>query len=108
MEIGGRQRGLPVVRLRDVGHEARRGALGDVGPDARQRGVALGVVGPVAAVGAKIRIARPIIEMRRFEHEELEPLRARRQDFGVTAEEIGIVVDPLGVLELAQHLGIAG
>ena len=79
MEIGRRERGLPVVGMNDFGDETLDRAAADVGADARQRGEALGVVGPVEAVGAEIGIARPVVEMRRFEHEEVEPGRAARR-----------------------------
>ena len=61
------------------GVKPANGAAADVGGGVAQRREAPPIVGPVLAVGAEIGIARPVEEMRRVEHEEVEAGRPCRR-----------------------------
>ncbi len=105
-EIGRRERRLPVVAMRDLGRKTCRRAICDVGPGARQRGEALRVVRPVAAVRPEIGVADPRIEMIGDENEHIEPGGAGGDDARRPAKQIRVFVDCLGALELGRHCRI--
>ena len=108
VQIDRRQRRLPIVDMDDVGRVAGDRAAGEIGADPRQRGEALGVVAPVAPVGAEIGIADPVEQMRRVEDEQIEPGGARRQHPRRAAEQVGVGMRRLGRLELRHHRRVAG
>jgi len=73
----------PVVGVHDVGPRDAVVRVADIGRHARQRGKGNAVVRPVDALGGDIGVARPRIEMRHVEHEQVEPrMRARQQAAG--------------------------
>ena len=108
MQIDRRQRGLPIVGVDDVGRIAGDRAFGEVGADPRQRGEALGVVAPVAPVGAEIGVADTIEEVRGVEHEKIEPGGAAGEHPRRPAEQVGVGARRLGGFELGDDRPIAG
>ena len=71
-QVGGREAGLPVVGVHEVGDELVDDAAGDVGRGAAERAEAAPVVGVVEAVRAEVGAAGAVVELRRVEHEERE------------------------------------
>ena len=82
VQIGGSERRLPVMRVDDLRQEAADRAEPDVGADASERGEAARVVRPIEPVGAEVGIAGPGVEMRRVEHEQVEPRGPAGEDAG--------------------------
>ena len=60
----------------------------DARGDPRQRAEAKRIVRPVAAVGRRVGIARPVEQMRRVEHEQIETRRCARAGLRAAAEQI--------------------
>ena len=56
--------------------------------NARQRGEAERIVGPLPPIGPAIRIAIPGVEVRRVDDEQFEPGRMRRHDSRRATEQI--------------------
>ena len=107
MQIGRRQGALPIVDVHDIGAEIAEVGLAKVGGDARERREALRVVGIIKAVGAQIRVAGAVVEMRRVEHVELEVARPAEQHARAAAEQLRMLAHGFGRLELRHHAGIA-
>ena len=108
MQIGRRQRRLPVMGVHDIGRKARRRALADIRADPRQRRKTQRVVGPIETVRTQIRIARPREKMRRVEHEQLESARRGGQQRRRPAEQPIIAADGLAAVEFGEQRGVAG
>src|SRR5580693_6080164 len=90
MEIGGRQRGLPVLGVDDLGSERSDRAQSDIGADPRKRGEAAGVVWPVQPVRAEIGVARSVVEMRSVDGEEIEARGDARENARRSPEQIAV------------------
>ena len=108
VQIGGRERRLPVVRVNDLRPVVVDRAEADVRADPRKRREPAGVVGPVQSVGTKVGIARPVVEMRRVDGEQVEAGRVTGKDSRRAAEQIGVIVRRLSVGELGHHRRVGG
>ena len=71
-QVGGREAGLPVVGVHEVGEELGDDAHGDVGRGAAERAEAAPVVGVVAAVRVAVGAAGAVVERRAVEDDERE------------------------------------
>ena len=108
MEIGGREGGLPIVGVDDLGFESTDRTETDVRPDPRERRKSAGVVGPVATVGAQVRIARTVIEMRRVDCENVETLGTAGQQSRRASEQVGVFAHRRDAAELCHDYWIGG
>ena len=88
VQIGRREPSLPVMRVHHVRPISVDLTLCEQRRDARQRGEAERIVGPIPTIGPAIRIAIARIEMRRVDDEQVEPCRLRRHDARRAAEQI--------------------
>ena len=102
VEIGGRERRLPVMRVNDLGPERIDRSEPDVRANPRKRREPLRIVGPVKPVGPEIRIAGPVVEMRRVDREQVEPGRVAGEDPRRSAEQIVVSMRRLRVGKLGQ------
>jgi hypothetical protein len=79
---------LPVMRMHDVRPPVRQSAPRAISAPASERAAKRfqlsGQSLPVASIGT----ARAVEEMRRIEHEEVEPLDARRRECALAAEQV--------------------
>ncbi len=103
VQVGGRQRRLPVVCVHDLGPERVDRSETDIRPDARERREPPGVVGPAEPVRAKVGIAGPVVEMRSVDGEQLEARRRAGEDARRPAKQIGVRVRRLGLAEPGDH-----
>ena len=100
-EIGGRERGLPIVGVDDLGLESADRTESDVRADPRERRKSAGIVRPVAPVGAQVRIAGTVVEMRRVDCENVETLGTAGQQSRRAPEQIGVFARHRDVAELS-------
>jgi hypothetical protein len=106
-QIDRRQAGLPVVTMHDVRIPAVRSLFNEARRSHGQGGEAQVIVAPVAAVRPEIRVPGPVVEMRRIEGENIEPvLRDGREDTGRPAEQVVVDGDDLCVAQGLRHGGI--
>ena len=108
VEIGRRERRLPVMRVNDLRSERVDRAKPDVRADPRQRREPLCIVGPIKPVGPQIRIAGPVVEMGRIDREQVQTGRLARENPRRAAEQIVIGMRGLRVGELGHDCRIAG
>src|SRR5580693_4175456 len=80
----------------------------DIRAYAGKRRKAASVVGPVESVRAKVRIARPVIEVRRVYGEQVEVGRLAGEDARGPSEQLGVFVRGLSVGELGHHRRVSG
>ncbi len=107
MQIGGRQSGLPVVRVHDVGHEVRDATAPNFGRGGAERRETQRVVGPFTPVCADVGIARTRVEVRRIEDEEIEVRDIRSKKPRGRAVHGGKRMHGLGVAHGLEHDRIA-
>ena len=107
VQIGWREPGLPIMGMHHVGHEGRNEAVADIGRDARQRGEPHAIVRPVDAVGRHVGVARPCVEMRHVEHEQIEAVMRGGEQTPWSAEIIRPAPDFVGSRQHPHHVGIA-
>ena len=108
MQIGGRQRRLPVVGVDDLGLERRDRAEPDVGAYARKCSEAAGIVGPVESVGAEIRVAWPVVEVGCVDREKVETACLAGEHARWPAEKVRIIARDRRVGELVLNRRVAG
>ena len=68
------------MRVNDLRSERVDHAEADVRADARERREPLRIIGPVKPIGAEVRIAGPVVEMRRIDCEQVETCRLAAED----------------------------
>ena len=98
---------MPVMCLDDVRNVAADRALADRGGHLGERGEAHAVVRPLASRAA-VGIARPRIEMRRVEHQQVEPRRAAGQHMCRSAVQLRERMHRRRILHCRHHRGITG
>ena len=108
IEIGCRQRRLPVMHMDDIRHEDLDPSRSHIGSGTRQGGEPHPVVGPVLAVRPQIAIAGAIEEMRRLDRQEIETMRLSCQNAHFAAKEIVVMMDGLRLLERRRDRRIDG
>ncbi len=102
------QRCLPVMGMDDVGHEARQQALADPHRHLRKRSEAECIVGPIPAIWSYIGVARPGIQMRGVEHQQVEPFGLAGEQMRGAAEQIRERLHYVRPAEFFEHGRIAG
>ena len=107
VQIGRRERRLPVMRVNDLRPERVDRPKADVRADARERREPLRIIGPVKPVGSQVRIARPVVEMRRVDRKQVQTCRLAGENPRWPAEQIVIGVRGLRVDELGHDCRIA-
>jgi hypothetical protein len=80
VEISGCERRLPVMRMNDLRPERINRAKTDVRGGARKRCKPLRIIGPVKPVGAQVRIAGSVVEMRRVDRKQVKAGRVAGED----------------------------
>ncbi len=91
------------MRVNDLGPERVDRAEADVRADPRKRREPLRIVGPVESVRPEIRIAGPVVEMRRVDREQVETGSVAGQDPRRAAEQIVVDMRRLRVGQLGQY-----
>ena len=86
-QVGGREAGLPVVGVHEVGEELAGPAHGDVDGGAAEGAEAAPVVGVVAAARVAVGAAGAVVERRAVDDDELEALDGGGDQAGGDAEE---------------------
>src|ERR1700751_2526359 len=97
VKIGGRERRLPVMRVDHLRPERVDRSKTDIRAYARKRRKAASVVGPVESVRGKVRIAGPVIEVRRVYCEQVEVGRLAGEDARGSSEQVCVSVRGLSV-----------
>ena len=107
VEVGGRERRLPVMRVNDLRPERVDHPKADVRADTRERRKPLRIVGPVEPIGPKVWVARPVVEMGRIDREQVQTGRLAGEDPRGSTEQIVISMRGLRVDELGHYRRIA-
>ena len=96
------------MSMNDFRPECVDRAKPDVRANPSQRREPARIVGPVEPVGAEIRVARPVEEMRGVDREQVESGRLAGEDARRPAEEIGVVARRRSVGELGGDRRVGG